>query len=184
MRQVLKTNAIQLEIKDGRLDVLEQKVARLELALQNERQINSKSISKYVDAFQIHSSGKSASIQRTCREVRLANPSLTSGMHWIDPDGQGVGDDPIFVYCDMATGKPNLFKTEPTKRITKCGCHAGSTLVPHDSEESMDVGHCADPGCYSRSIKYNATSRQMSALAELSAECHQSLSVSKSRSLL
>jgi hypothetical protein len=164
--------------------VLEQKVARLELALQNERQFNSKLISKYVDAFQIHSSGKSASIQRTCREVRLANPSLTSGMYWIDPDGQGVGDDPIFVYCDMATGKPNLFKTEPTKRITKCGCHAGSTSVPHDSEESMDVGHCADPGCYSRSINYNATSRQMSALAELSAECHQSLTVSKSRSLL
>jgi hypothetical protein len=26
------------------------------------------------------------------------------GNYWIDPDGQGVGDDPIFVYCDMATG--------------------------------------------------------------------------------
>ncbi len=41
---------------------------------------------------------------RTCREVRAADPSLSSGMHWIDPDGQGVGDDPIYVYCDMTKG--------------------------------------------------------------------------------
>jgi thiamine kinase-like enzyme len=25
-------------------------------------------------------------------------------MYWIDPDGQGVGDDAIFVHCDMTTG--------------------------------------------------------------------------------
>ncbi len=54
---------------------------------------------------------------------------------------------------------------------------SGSTAIAHDSESSMDVGHCADPGCYSRTINYNATSRQMSALAELSAECHQSIKV-------
>jgi hypothetical protein len=41
----------------------------------------------------------------------------------------------------------------------------------------MNVGHCADPGCYSRAINYNATVRQMSALTELSAECHQSIKV-------
>ena len=52
----------------------------------------------------IQSSGK-IGIPRTCRELRAANPSLASGMQFIDPDGQGIGDDPIFVYCDMATGK-------------------------------------------------------------------------------
>ncbi len=52
----------------------------------------------------IQSSGKSE-IPRTCRELRAANPSLASGMQWIDPDGQGMGDDPIYVYCDMSTGK-------------------------------------------------------------------------------
>jgi hypothetical protein len=52
----------------------------------------------------IQSSGKSG-IPRTCREFRAANPSIASGMQWIDPDGQGIGDDPIFVYCDMSTGK-------------------------------------------------------------------------------
>ena len=52
----------------------------------------------------IQSSGKSG-IPRTCRELRAANPSLASGMQWIDPDGQGIGDDPIYVYCDMSSGK-------------------------------------------------------------------------------
>ena len=44
-------------------------------------------------------------ISRTCRELSQADPSLKSGMYWIDPDGQGVGDDPIYVECDMATGE-------------------------------------------------------------------------------
>lgn len=43
-------------------------------------------------------------ILRTCQEIRAAIPSLSSGMYWIDPDGQGVGDDPIYVYCNMTTG--------------------------------------------------------------------------------
>ena len=51
----------------------------------------------------IQSSGKSG-ISRTCRELRAANPSIASGMQWIDPDGQGIGDDPIYVYCDMSIG--------------------------------------------------------------------------------
>ena len=41
-----------------------------------------------------------------------------------------------------------------------------------DSESSMDVRHCTEPGCYSRAINYNATSRQITALSELSNECH------------
>jgi hypothetical protein len=52
----------------------------------------------------IQSNGRSG-IPRTCRELRAADPSLSSGMHWIDPDGQGVGDDPIYVYCDMTSGQ-------------------------------------------------------------------------------
>ncbi len=52
----------------------------------------------------IQSNGRSG-IPRTCKELRAADPSLSSGMHWIDPDGQGVGDDPIYVYCDMTSGQ-------------------------------------------------------------------------------
>ena len=43
-------------------------------------------------------------ILRTCREILAADQSLSSGMHWIDPDGQEVGDSPIYVYCDMTSG--------------------------------------------------------------------------------
>ncbi len=56
----------------------------------------------------IQSNGKSG-IPRTCRELRAINPSLASGMQFIDPDGQGLGDDPIYVYCDMSTGKFSSF---------------------------------------------------------------------------
>ena len=63
----------------------------------------SKSIENYRQNV-IQSSGKSG-IPRTCLELRVTNPSLASGMQFIDPDGQGNGDDPIYVYCDMATGK-------------------------------------------------------------------------------
>ena len=43
-------------------------------------------------------------IYRTCHEAHAADSSLKSGTHWIDPDGKGVGDDPIRVHCNMTTG--------------------------------------------------------------------------------
>jgi hypothetical protein len=65
---------------------------------------------------------------------------------------------------------------------SKCSLLAvfvGSTSVLHDSELPMEVDHCADPGCYSRAINYDASQRQMGALSEISLECHQSIKVSK-----
>lgn len=41
---------------------------------------------------------------RTCYDVRKLNPALQSGFYWIDPDGESIGEDPIYVYCDMASG--------------------------------------------------------------------------------
>ena len=124
-------------------------------------------------------SGKSG-IPRTCRELRAANPSLASGMQWIDPDGQGIGDDPIYVYCDMSTGKLRHFHFKKIYfflKLKSIPVKIGSTSILHDSEFPIDVGHCTDPGCYSRSINYNASSKQMKSLAELSTECHQSIKV-------
>ncbi len=123
----------------------------------------------------ILSSGKSG-IPRTCREFRAANPSIASGMQWIDPDGQGIGDDPIYVYCDMSTGKLRHFKIYFFLKLNK-NLLIGSTSILHDSELSIDVGHCTDPGCYSRSINYNASSKQIKSLADLSTECHQLIKV-------
>ena len=41
---------------------------------------------------------------RSCAEARSADPTLQSGNYYVDPDGTNVGDDPIYVYCDMSTG--------------------------------------------------------------------------------
>ncbi|XP_057373275.1 uncharacterized protein LOC130694145 [Daphnia carinata] len=87
---------------------------------------------------------------RTCREIKDANPSLYDGMYWIDPDGQGIGDPPIYVDCLW-----------------------GTTFILHDSESFMDIGNCTEPGCYSRQIKYNASDRQIQALIQLSEYCFQ-----------
>ena len=53
-------------------------------------------------------------------------------------------------------------------------------MVSHDSEGTIDVGNCNDPGCYSRPINYvgGATSKQLAALIDLSTSCRQSIRVS------
>ncbi len=96
----LKEIVTQLKTKIGQQDSI------LTDLLENRRQDKEslKLFSKNV-LLENPTSGKSAAMPRTCREARLSNPALTSGMYWIDPDGQGVGDDPISVYCNMTSGK-------------------------------------------------------------------------------
>jgi hypothetical protein len=146
--------------------MLEEKVARLEHELRSKEKI------------QVAAGNNNT--PRTCHEIHDADPSLTSGMYWIDPDGQGVGEAPISVFCDMSTGK--MIKQSRSRNADNfLICHfsyAGSTVVSHDSELPMEVDHCPDPGCYSRVINYNVTSmRQLKALAEMSAKCQQSIKV-------
>jgi hypothetical protein len=43
-------------------------------------------------------------LPKTCREARSENPFLNSGMYWIDPDGPGVGNASIYVFCNMTSG--------------------------------------------------------------------------------
>lgn len=140
-KQDTQTKYNHLEAKER---LLEEKVGRLEQELRSEKE----TIQRLLAA-------GNNNTPRTCHEIHDSDPSLASGMYWIDPDGQGVGDAPIFVFCDMSTG---------------------STVISHDSESPMEVDHCPDPGCYSRAINYNVTSiRQLAALAEMSAECRQSI---------
>ncbi|XP_046645845.1 uncharacterized protein LOC124336186 [Daphnia pulicaria] len=148
VRRVLENKVTQLEARVIQLEATVEHQESLLIALQTEQSLTTTSGSR-----NIPSAGKS-SIARTCRDLRATDPSLPSGMYWIDPDGQGIGDDAIYVQCNMTSG---------------------STSVPHDSESPIDVGHCADPGCYSRAINYVASSRQIKALSQLSAECQQSI---------
>ena len=146
---------INLEAKIVQLEEKVQRQENLLMALQIQQPIISKSVDSD-NIVAINDDDNRISVLRTCRETRAADPSLISGKYWIDPDGQGVGDDPIYVYCNMATG---------------------STEILHDSELKTDVGNCADPGCYSKAVNYNSTMRQMTALVDLSNECHQSIRV-------
>ncbi len=103
--------------QECRLEALELKVQEQEeliIALQNEKEertsateLDSNSISASNVQLVQQSTGRIL-LRRTCGELYAANPALSSGMHWIDPDGQGTGEDAIHVYCDMKTGKPAI----------------------------------------------------------------------------
>ena len=52
-------------------------------------------------------------------------------------------------------------------------------MVGHDTEGTIDVGNCNDPGCYSRKINYvETTTKQLAALIDISTNCRQSIRVS------
>jgi hypothetical protein len=104
----LEEKVTQLEAKNARLEnkVLQQETILMSLLAQKNNQPESAAASKKVfnNVITQSSAAKLNGIPRTCRDLRAADPSLPSGMHWIDPDGQGVGDDPIYVYCDVISG--------------------------------------------------------------------------------
>jgi hypothetical protein len=62
-------------------------------------------------------SREKSSIPRTCHDIRKAHPSQSSGIYWIDPDGQGVGEDPIVAFCNMTTGTKQKYSTLKKKFI-------------------------------------------------------------------
>jgi hypothetical protein len=103
----LALKVIQLEAKNFQLEVKIQEQERILISLLEPAELPVSTDSKLFPVnkeISIQSTGRSG-IPRTCSELRAADPSLSSGMHWIDPDGQGVGDDPIYVYCDMTSGQ-------------------------------------------------------------------------------
>jgi contactin associated protein 1 len=51
------------------------------------------------------------------------------------------------------------------------------TIIGHDAEAAINVSHCTEPGCYTRPIVYEASLRQTAALAQISADCRQSIKV-------
>ena len=94
-------------------------------------------------------------VVRTCQEM-YEYGIRTSNYYFIDPDGPLIGKEPIQVYCE--------FNDENV-----------ATKVSHNSEDNIKVGHCEDPGCYSREIIYNAPMEQIQSLIELSKSCSQEI---------
>ena len=90
---------------------------------------------------------------RTCDEMH--NYGLrNSDYYFVDPDGPLNGEEPIRVYCEFTD-------------------NFGFTQISHDSEATIEVRHCQDPGCYSREIIYDSPLEQVKTLIELSYSCNQ-----------
>ncbi|XP_032784058.2 uncharacterized protein LOC116921819 [Daphnia magna] len=159
----LEKNYVKIkEHLEAKIIVLETKVSRLEAKVKKQDSLLAvlkKGHKPLKDNVDINEHRRHNATLRTCHEIHVANPSYPSGMYWIDPDGQGIGDPPIHVHCYM---EDNWYPP-------------GTTFILHDSESKMDIGNCTEPGCYSRQIKYYASDRQIEALIQLSQDCEQNI---------
>ena len=103
---------------------------------------------------------------RSCQEFK-ENGHTNDGEYLIDPDGLGAGEEPILVYCNI-TAKNGL----------------AGTHVNHDSEERTYVNGYEAPFSYSKTVRYNMTMGQITALMDLSGKCEQFISYECRGSLL
>ena len=96
---------------------------------------------------------------RTCEEYRINGMTASdSGLFLIDPDGANNGLPPFEVFCDFATG---------------------TTVVHHNSENSIRIPKCNSEGCFQHNVNYGlAEFDQLRALIELSESCAQRIEVS------
>ncbi len=119
VKEALEAKVVTLETKVARLEAkVEQQESEIAALIFKEREKDqSSSTKKFTMSFELNQNYKRNAIFRTCQELRSSNPLLESGMYWIDPDGQGVGDDAIHVFCDMVSGKP-ISKNIRNKRVT------------------------------------------------------------------
>ena len=90
---------------------------------------------------------------RSCAELKARGLTL-SGLYDIDPDGEGIGYEPIRVFCDF---------------------ESGSTQIFHDKEDTIKVEKCSEIGCAVYEINYLAPPQQVAALMSLSETCYQDL---------
>ena len=78
-----------------------------------------------------------------------------SGFYYTDPDGQGLGQPPIQVYCNVTT------KT---------------TEVTHDMEETIEMDKCDNgPGCSTYEVDYEGSMEQINQLVDQSESCTQKI---------
>lgn len=103
-------------------------------------------------------------IHRTCHHIKIQqelssgdNQVDTSGIYFIDPDGEDTGVAPFLVFCNMSM-------VDGT----------GATLVSHDSENRTEVNGFGPSGSYIKDISYTGvTLSQIVSLMKVSESCHQ-----------
>lgn len=103
-------------------------------------------------------------IHRTCHHIKIqqelssgGNQVDTSGIYFIDPDGEDTGVAPFLVFCNMSM-------IDGT----------GATLVSHDSENRTEVNGFGPSGSYIKDISYTGvTLSQIVSLMKVSESCHQ-----------
>ena len=87
---------------------------------------------------------------RSCYQLQQLGLT-SSGHYFIDPDGVGVGQGPVRVWCDM---------------------RSGHTRVSHQwqGEDSVNIVKCREPGCSVHSVEYEIPMRQIQALLLISGQ--------------
>lgn len=101
MKEILTAKINRLEAQSINL---ESKVIQLEKKIEQQDSIIVALLNQQDGSVDNQLSTKVA-VLRTCQELRKSDSSLISGEFLIDPDGPGVGDEPILAYCNMTTGK-------------------------------------------------------------------------------
>lgn len=86
---------------------------------------------------------------RSCLDIKKANPAATTGKYTIDPDGVGVGEAAIDVFCDMTTdgggwtlvwSNTRMGMNKPTKNLSWV---SATTTVPRCSQAMGSGTGCA-----------------------------------------
>ena len=119
MKTTLDALGVKVDSQAARIVKLEKELVKANeridhLLVENSEDINSKSSAA---AAQQLIRPQSVQTHRTCDEFYSATlrnyqeigyeggALIKSGMYWIDVDGQGVGEPPIYVYCNMTDGR-------------------------------------------------------------------------------
>eukprot|EP01116_Phalansterium_solitarium_P016435 TRINITY_DN3820_c0_g3_i1.p1 TRINITY_DN3820_c0_g3~~TRINITY_DN3820_c0_g3_i1.p1 ORF type:complete len:3104 (-),score=266.35 TRINITY_DN3820_c0_g3_i1:242-9553(-) len=105
--------------------------------------------------------------QPSCREIQLANMSATSGVYWIDPDGDLGPIFPYQVYCDMDTdgggytsffanknGQNYFFQSHGSSALD---CPDPTTQCVRRLPPTIDLNYQVIATCGSASIKFQMT---------------------------
>ena len=94
---------------------------------------------------------KMTAVADSCAELSKFGINV-SDVYKIDPDGKGVNDLPIEVFCDLENDQ---------------------SLI--GQRFSIDVDQCGSIGCFSHSIDYNLPMGQIQAAIDSSPECKQEI---------